>query len=110
MQISSRFFDSFAAGHVLSVLIDWCSALDRKRAVLLSMRKSEAVSIFGRTQSDLARALGITKSAVSQWPDELDQEKTDRVLGAALRLGVDMPAAFIGYDAQLRSSNETGHE
>jgi transcriptional regulator with XRE-family HTH domain len=70
------------------------------------MRKSEAISIFGRTQSDLARALGITKSAVSQWPDELDQEKTDRVLGAALRLGVDMTTAFIGHDTQLRCSND----
>ena len=75
-------------------------------AVLLTMRKSEAISIFGRTQSDLARALGITKSAVSQWPDELDQEKTDRVLGAALRLGVDMPTTFISYESQPRCSDD----
>ena len=67
------------------------------------MRKSEAISLFGRTQNDLARALGITKSAVSQWPEELDQEKTDRVLGAALRLGVDMPAVLSGHYGPLPS-------
>ncbi|MGE0334453.1 MAG: Cro/CI family transcriptional regulator [Gammaproteobacteria bacterium] len=51
------------------------------------MTKSEAIALFGGTPSDMARALGITPQAVYQWPNELDQERTDRVIGAAVRLG-----------------------
>lgn len=51
------------------------------------MRKSEAIQLFGGLQKDVAAALGITPSAVSQWPDDLDQATEDRVIGAAVRLG-----------------------
>jgi transcriptional repressor of cell division inhibition gene dicB len=50
------------------------------------MTKQEAISLFGNGAS-LARALGITRSAISQWPDDLDQPRSDMVNGAALRLG-----------------------
>lgn len=52
------------------------------------MTKAEAVRIFGDSNADLARALGVTRSAVQQWPDELTQEQADRVVGAAVRLGL----------------------
>ena len=59
------------------------------------MTKSEAIRLFGKTQVELAAALGITKQAVSAWPDVLPQEQRDRVVGAAVRLGkplADIPA------------------
>jgi predicted transcriptional regulator len=52
----------------------------------LLMKKTEAITLFGTSQADLAKALEITGSAVSQWPDELDLQTTDRVVGAAVRL------------------------
>ena len=52
------------------------------------MTKHEAISLFGGRQVDLARAVGVTRSAVAQWPAELTQEQEDRVNGAALRLGL----------------------
>lgn len=51
------------------------------------MTKHEALSLFGGKAIDVARALRITPQAVYQWPEELDQERTDRVIGAAVRLG-----------------------
>ena len=52
------------------------------------MTKAEAVRIFGDSNADMARALGVTRSAIQQWPDELTQEQSDRVVGAAVRLGL----------------------
>lgn len=51
------------------------------------MNKTEAIAIFGTTVADLARALGVTRSAVSQWPFDLRPEQVDRVIGAGVRLG-----------------------
>lgn len=71
--------------------------LDGKRLVCFTfiMTKTEAFQIF-KSYTAMAQALGVTKSAVSQWPEDLDQAQTDRVIGAALRLGLisphDMPA------------------
>jgi hypothetical protein len=52
------------------------------------MNKSDAIRIFGSTVTEMAKAIGVTRSAVSQWPEELRQEQTDRVIGAAVRLGL----------------------
>jgi len=51
------------------------------------MTKKEAVEIF-KNQSGLARAVGLSRGRISQWPDELTQKQTDLVRGAALRLGL----------------------
>ncbi len=51
------------------------------------MNKNQAADLFGN-RTKLAAALGITKSAISQWPEELTQEQVDRVIGAAVRLSV----------------------
>lgn len=48
--------------------------------------KAEAAKLFG-TYSALARALGLTKQAVNQWPDELTIRQQNEVVGAAIRLG-----------------------
>jgi hypothetical protein len=51
------------------------------------MTKSEAIAIFGSVGA-LASALGITRQAVYQWEEDLPQERRDRVIGAAVRLGM----------------------
>lgn len=53
------------------------------------MKKSDAIKIFGN-QSKLAQALGLSKSAVSQWPENLTHYYSDRVIGAAVRIWLDL--------------------
>ncbi|MCG7985034.1 MAG: Cro/CI family transcriptional regulator [Candidatus Thiodiazotropha lotti] len=50
------------------------------------MTKQEAITLFNGVPG-LAKAIGTTRQAIYQWPDDLDQAKTDRVNGAAFRLG-----------------------
>lgn len=54
------------------------------------MTKEEAIRLHGGTQRRLSQALGLSESAVSQWPDELTERQEDRVLGAAVRLGIPL--------------------
>jgi len=49
------------------------------------MTKQEAIDLFGGKAAYLARALGISRSSVSEWPDELTQNLADRVVGAHIR-------------------------
>jgi|SoimicmetaTmtHMA_FD_contig_31_22281788_length_349_multi_4_in_0_out_0_1 DNA-binding transcriptional regulator YdaS (Cro superfamily) len=56
--------------------------------------KFQALEIFGGTHAALAIALGMTRSAISQWPSELTTAQQDRVLGAALRLRKPIPPQF----------------
>ena len=53
--------------------------------------KSQAVNIF-QTATALANALGITKSAIGQWKDELTERQINEVTGAAIRLGFIKPS------------------
>lgn len=55
------------------------------------MKKTEAVTAFGGV-TNLAQALNVTRQAIYQKPEDLPQEDVDRIRGAALRLGVKMPA------------------
>jgi len=59
------------------------------------MTKQEAADLFGGVHADLARALDMTRGGISQWPDVLTEAQTDRVLGAAMRLGKPIPGSFI---------------
>lgn len=64
------------------------------------MTKTQAVGLF-RTRRALADALGITPSAVSQWPDDLPTRLTDEIVGAALRCRLVSPeraAEWLGAD------------
>ena len=55
------------------------------------MKKKEAVSLFGKRQTELARAVNRTKAAICQWPDELNEDQTNLVIGAAIRAGKKVP-------------------
>lgn len=50
------------------------------------MTKIEAIALFGGDVKLLAEALGITRQAIYQWPDELSQRKADEVAGAFFRI------------------------
>lgn len=66
----------------------------------MNLTKQQATAIFG-SGAALARALGITKGAVSQWPDILDQQRTAMVIGAAVQQGKAVPDGFIHQPAQV---------
>lgn len=61
----------------------------------MNLTKRQAIAIFD-TGAALGRALGITKGAISQWPEMLDQRQTAMVIGAAVQLGKTVPSEFIG--------------
>lgn len=54
------------------------------------MLKTQAIDLLGGTPARAAELLEVTPSAVSQWPDELPRRLADRVLGAAVRNGIDV--------------------
>ncbi len=54
------------------------------------MTKQQAIKLFGGTPGDLARGLGVTRQRVAQIPSRLRPREIDRVVGAALRLGLIM--------------------
>lgn len=60
----------------------------------MNMTKKQAIEIFG-SGAALGRALGITKGAVSQWSDQLDQRQTAMVIGAAVQTGRKVPSGFV---------------
>lgn len=66
----------------------------------MNLTKQQATAIFG-SGAALARALGITKGAVSQWPDQLDQQRTAMVIGAAVQHGKTVPDGFINQSSQV---------
>lgn len=54
------------------------------------MKKQIAAKLIFRNQSELARAVGRHRSTISQWPDELTQQQSDEITGAAIRLRKDI--------------------
>lgn len=61
----------------------------------MNLTKRQAIAIFD-SGAALGRALGLTKGAISQWPEILDQQRTAAVIGAAVQLGKPVPPGFIG--------------
>jgi|GEM_PF-3232117 len=53
-----------------------------------AMDKKQVIKFFG-TQTNLARAVGITAASVAAWPDPLPRRIEDRVLAACFRNGLD---------------------
>lgn len=50
--------------------------------------KDDAIEYFG-TLTGLSNALGISKQAVSVWPDKLTNRQINEVTGAIVRLGLN---------------------
>lgn len=59
------------------------------------MTKDQARNLFGKHFKDMAFALGVGKSAISQWPNELDETKKNLVIGAAVRKGISIPTDLL---------------
>ena len=51
------------------------------------MTKKQAIKMFGSAEA-LAKALGVSLDAIRMMPDQLSQRASDRVNGAALRVGI----------------------
>lgn len=49
------------------------------------MNKSTAIQLLGGTVVSAAKEVGVSPSAVSQWPDPLPERVADRVLAALAR-------------------------
>jgi hypothetical protein len=52
------------------------------------MTKNDALHVFGGL-AETGQALGLTRQAVDKWPNELAQKHVDRVVGGAVRLGLE---------------------
>lgn len=71
------------------------------------MKKSEAIDFFG-SGAGLGRAVGLTRSRISQWSQELTQKQSDMVTGAAMRLGKMRPTGTKG-DSDVAGPNSKKH-
>lgn len=60
------------------------------------MLKANAIELLGGTVADVAKAVGVSPQAVSQWPDDLPPRIEDRILAALARK--HLPPALIGQD------------
>jgi hypothetical protein len=59
------------------------------------MTKTEAIKLLGGTVGAASRAIGVSSSAVSLWPDELPARIADRVQAALWRISQGMQAATV---------------
>lgn len=60
------------------------------------MNKTEAIELLGGSTTATARAVGISPSAVSLWPDELPPRIADRVQAALWRLSQEQQGQSTG--------------
>lgn len=59
------------------------------------MKKQDAINLFGGKSINLANAVGKGKSAISQWPEILDEDKKNIVIGVAVRKGINVPKELL---------------
>ena len=50
------------------------------------MKKTAAIELLGGTVADVAREVGVSPQAVSQWPEDLPPRIIDRVQAALWRM------------------------
>ena len=68
-----------------------------------TMKKQDAIDLFG-SGAALARALGVSRQLIWAWPADLDEHQTDRIIGAAIRLGKLPGLIEQGLQAQRRET------
>lgn len=61
----------------------------------MCMKKQDAINLFGGKAINLANAVGKGKSAISQWPEILDEDKKNIVIGVAVRKGISVPQELL---------------
>lgn len=69
------------------------------------MKREEAALFFGNLVL-LGRALGISSSAISQWPETLTIRQQDEVIGAAIRLNKITPEQAREFINDARQRHE----
>lgn len=55
---------------------------------MTNLTKKQALEMFGGDVQRLATAMGTTRQAIYQWPDELSDRLTKSIVGAAVLAGV----------------------
>lgn len=65
------------------------------------MQKQRAIELLGGTVTSAAAAVGVTPSAVTQWPDELPLRLIDRVQAALARKHLAPELLGISADPEL---------
>jgi hypothetical protein len=55
------------------------------------MKKYQAIEMLGGSVTSTAKAIGITPSAVTQWPEDLPPRIVDRVYAADARIKATSP-------------------
>lgn len=70
------------------------------------MNKTQAIQLLGGTVTAAAEAVGISRSAVSQWPEELPDSIRDRVQAAIARK--HLPPELIGHHPAPAEASQEG--
>lgn len=71
------------------------------------MLKEHAIHELGGTVAHVASAVGISASAIAQWPEVLPPRIADRVIAALVRLGKPVPQEFLRrIDAACAGASE----
>ena len=58
------------------------------------MKKQDAIELLGGKAVRLSEVLNKTRSAISQWGDDLTDDQINMVIGAAWRKGIEIPDKF----------------
>ena len=69
------------------------------------MFKTEAIELLGGSAVSAADLMGVTYQAVNKWPHQLPLRISDRVLGACVRRGLEIPPRFIEQKPAQALSN-----
>ena len=58
------------------------------------IKKQDAIELLGGKAVRLSEVLNKTRSAISQWGDDLTDDQINMVIGAAWRKGIEIPDKF----------------
>lgn len=67
------------------------------------MQKKEVIEFFGSVDA-VAKLVGSTSGAVSQWPDTLSYRVQDRILGACMRNQIEPPNHWVQLQTNEQSA------